>query len=131
MYKLNTEVDITLRDFVSNVGSDVLGGAMLIHRNGFVVSSVTKDGVDAKSLGAVFAAVKGAIDKMFSKVGIGSANLLLFRAGNYLIAMSPINNEVILVSLARHDSNLGLILIGLIMLERGLKRYFTTEDFAY
>ncbi len=112
MSKLNTEVDIALRDFVSRSGGEVLG-AMLIHRNGFVISSITMNGVDAKSLGAVFAAVKGTVDKMFSKVGIGNTNLLLFKAGEYLITMSPITNEVILISLAHEKSNLGLILIGL------------------
>ncbi|WP_054841811.1 hypothetical protein [Vulcanisaeta distributa] len=80
MSKLSAEVDIALRDFVSNVSNEVLG-AMLIHRNGFIVSSVTRNGVNVKSLGAVFAAVKGTIDKMFSKAGIGNTNLLLFRAG--------------------------------------------------
>ncbi len=41
------------------------------------------------------------------------AQIFSYSAGNYLIIMSPINNDIILVSLARHDSNLGLILIGL------------------
>ena len=112
MSKLNAEVDIALRDFVSSIGGEVLG-AMLIHRNGFVVSSVTRNGVNTKSLSAVLAAVKGTVDRMFSKAGIGSTNLLLFKAGEYLITMSPINNDVFLISLAREGSNLGLILIGL------------------
>ncbi|WP_054855662.1 hypothetical protein [Vulcanisaeta sp. JCM 16161] len=77
MSKLGAEVDVALRSFVSNAGGEVLG-AMLIHRNGFVVSSVTRDGVNAKSLSAVLAAIKGNIDRMFSKAGIGSTNLLLF-----------------------------------------------------
>ncbi len=44
--------------------------------------------------------------------------------GDYLIIMSPINNEVILVSLARHDSNLGLILIGLDHVRERIEKVF-------
>ena len=112
MSKLSAEVDIALRDFVSNVGGEALG-AMLIHRNGFVISSVIKDGVNAKTLSAVLAAVKGSVDKMLSKSGIGGTDLVLLRAGKYLITMMPINNEIILISLSREDSNIGLILMGL------------------
>ncbi|ADY02367.1 hypothetical protein VMUT_2171 [Vulcanisaeta moutnovskia 768-28] len=112
MSKLGIEVNLALRDFVNNTGNEVLG-AMIIHRNGFIISSVMRDSINAKSLSAVFAAVKGTVDRMLSKSGIGNTNLLLFRASKYLITMYPINNEVVLVSLAREDSNLGLILMGL------------------
>ncbi|MGC8608103.1 MAG: roadblock/LC7 domain-containing protein [Vulcanisaeta sp.] len=112
MSKLGVEVNLALRDFVNNTGNEVLG-AMIIHRNGFVISSVMRDSINAKSLSAVFAAVKGTVDRILSKSGIGNTNLLLFRASKYLITMYPINNEVVLVSLAREDSNLGLILMSL------------------
>ena len=108
----NAELDIALREFVSSVGSEVLG-AMLIYRSGFIISSVARGGIDVKSLGAVVAAVKGSVDRLLTRSGIGSTGLILFTAGNYLIALLPINNDVILVSLAHKDSNIGLILMGL------------------
>ena len=112
MKSINDEINMALRGFVANVGSDVIG-TMLVYRNGFIVSSISRNGINTKSFGALLAAVKGSIEKALSKVDAGSVNSLILRTNKYIITILPVNQNAFLISISPETSNLGLILMGL------------------
>jgi predicted regulator of Ras-like GTPase activity (Roadblock/LC7/MglB family) len=110
MSRINDEIDSVLRGLAMDLGHDVVS-AMLIYRNGFVVSSISRNGVDSKSLSAVLATLKGSIDRMLGKAGLGGSDLIIIRSGRFVIIVTPVNQDVLLANVLHDAANLGLALL--------------------
>jgi len=110
MSRINDEVGSVLRGLAMDLGHDVVG-AMLIYRNGFVVSSISRNGVDSKSLSAVLATLKGSIDRMLGKAGLGGSDLIIIKSGKFVIIVTPVNQDVLLANVLHDAANLGLALL--------------------
>jgi predicted regulator of Ras-like GTPase activity (Roadblock/LC7/MglB family) len=110
MSRINDEVGSILRSLAMDIGNGIVG-AMLIYRNGFIISSVSRNSVNMKSLGAVLAAIKGSVDKMLGRAGLGSSDLIVTRAGEYILIITPVNQSTLLISILRELTDLGLALL--------------------
>ncbi|MFO7271072.1 MAG: roadblock/LC7 domain-containing protein [Sphaerobacter thermophilus] len=81
--------------------------ASVVGADGLVVEAAAESGVDAESLSAM--AVSGLLmmDALGQELGEGSARQAILEYGESVVILTPLDDDLLLVTVARGDFNLG------------------------
>lgn len=87
--------------------------ACLVGRDGFLLDSLARTGIDAEMIGAIASSGFGSAESMGTQLGQGDLNMTMFEYGNGPVMFAPVGTEAFLVIVADEDTNLGWIRIAI------------------
>lgn len=87
--------------------------ACLVGRDGFLLDSIARSGIDAEMIGAIASSGFGSAESMGNQLGQGDLNMTMFEYGNGPVMFAPVGSEAFLVIVADKDTNLGWIRIAI------------------
>jgi predicted regulator of Ras-like GTPase activity (Roadblock/LC7/MglB family)/CheY-like chemotaxis protein len=87
--------------------------ACLVGRDGFLLDSLARTGIDAEMIGAIASSGFGSAESMGNQLGQGDLNMTMFEYGNGPVMFAPVGTEAFLVIVADKDTNLGWIRIAI------------------
>lgn len=87
--------------------------ACLVGRDGFLLDSLARTGIDAEMIGAIASSGFGSAESMGNQLGQGDLNMTMFEYGNGPVMFAPVGSEAFLVIVADKDTNLGWIRIAI------------------
>jgi predicted regulator of Ras-like GTPase activity (Roadblock/LC7/MglB family)/CheY-like chemotaxis protein len=87
--------------------------ACLVGRDGFLLDSLARPGIDAEMIGAIASSGFGSAESMGNQLGQGDLNMTMFEYGNGPVMFAPVGTEAFLVIVADQDTNLGWIRIAI------------------
>jgi len=87
--------------------------ACLVGRDGFLLDSLARPGIDAEMIGAIASSGFGSAESMGNQLGQGDLNMTMFEYGNGPVMFAPVGSEAFLVIVADQDTNLGWIRIAI------------------
>lgn len=105
-----TEVQKILAEF-TNI--DGVHTACLVGRDGFLLDSLARSGIDAEMIGAIASSGFGSAESMGSQLGQGDLNMTMLEYGEGPVLFAPVGEEAFLVIVADKDTNLGWIRIAI------------------
>lgn len=85
--------------------------ALVVGRDGFVIESVSAEGIDADAVGAVAAGSFGSFNGMGSDLHLGPLGSMLLEYEMGPVAVSPAGPEAVLAVVGDHRANLGRLRI--------------------
>ncbi len=101
-----TEIQSILAEFTNIEGVHT---ACLVGRDGFLLDSLTRAGVDAEMMAAIASSGFGAAKSMGNQLGQGDLRMSMFEFDNGPVMFAPIGEDAILVIVAEKETNLGWI----------------------
>ncbi|TKB26915.1 response regulator [Desulfopila sp. IMCC35006] len=105
-----TEIQSILAEFTNIEGVHT---ACLIGRDGFLLDSLARPGIDAEMIAAIASSGFGSAESMGSQLGQGELRITLFEFENGPVLFAPVGKDAILVIVADLDTNLGWIRISI------------------
>lgn len=105
-----TEIQRILAEFTNIEGVHT---ACLVGRDGFLLDSLARTGIDAEMIGAIASSGFGSAESMGNQLGQGDLNMTMFEYGNGPVMFAPVGNEAFLVIVADKETNLGWIRIAI------------------
>jgi len=81
----------------------------LVGRDGFLLDSVARTGIDSEMVGAIASSGFGASESMGRQLGKGEMSMSMIEFENGPVMFSPVGGDAFLVIIADKDSNLGMI----------------------
>jgi len=81
----------------------------LVGRDGFLLNSVARGGVDPEMIGAIASSGFGTSESMGNQLEKGKLSMTMIEYENGPVMLSPVGKEAFLVVVADKDSNLGMI----------------------
>ncbi|MHA1913661.1 MAG: roadblock/LC7 domain-containing protein [Promethearchaeota archaeon] len=90
--------------------NDIIGAA-LVNRNGLLISSILPRDVDDRKFGAMAATMFSAIETSALTLGNKSVSNLTVEYDDFQLIVIGVDKNMIMVSLLKYNSNLGLIFI--------------------
>lgn len=105
-----TEIQNILAEF-TNI--DGVHTACLVGRDGFLLDSIARTGIDAEMIGAIASSGFGSAESMGTQLGQGNLNMTMFEFGNGPVMFAPVGEDAFLVIVADQDTNLGWIRIAI------------------
>jgi len=105
-----TEIQSILAEFTNIEGVHT---ACLIGRDGFLLDSLARPGIDAEMIAAIASSGFGSAESMGSQLGQGELRITLFEFENGPVLFAPVGRDAILVIVADLDTNLGWIRISI------------------
>lgn len=87
--------------------------ACLVGRDGFLLDSLARTGIDAEMIGAIASSGFGSAESMGTQLGQGDLNMTMFEYGNGPVMFAPVGEEAFLVIVADKETNLGWIRIAI------------------
>jgi len=81
----------------------------LVGRDGFVLDSVARSGVETEMIGAIASSGFGTSESMGNQLEKGSLSMTMVEYEEGPVMLSPVGQEAFLVVVADKDSNLGMI----------------------
>jgi predicted regulator of Ras-like GTPase activity (Roadblock/LC7/MglB family)/ActR/RegA family two-component response regulator len=105
-----TNIQQILAEFTSIEGVHT---ACLVGRDGFLLDSLARPGIDAEMIGAIASSGFGSAESMGNQLGQGDLNMTMFEYGNGPVMFAPVGSEAFLVIVADQDTNLGWIRIAI------------------
>ncbi len=105
-----TNIQQILAEFTSIEGVHT---ACLVGRDGFLLDSLARPGIDAEMIGAIASSGFGSAESMGNQLGQGDLNMTMFEYGNGPVMFAPVGTEAFLVIVADQDTNLGWIRIAI------------------
>lgn len=87
--------------------------ACLVGRDGFLLDSLARSGIDAEMIGAIASSGFGSAESMGMQLGQGDLSMTMLEYGNGPVLFSPVGDEAFLVIVADKDTNLGWIRIAI------------------
>jgi hypothetical protein len=87
--------------------------ACLVGRDGFLLDSLARSGIDAEMIGAIASSGFGSAESMGMQLGQGDLSMTMLEYGNGPVLFSPVGEEAFLVIVADKDTNLGWIRIAI------------------
>jgi predicted regulator of Ras-like GTPase activity (Roadblock/LC7/MglB family)/DNA-binding response OmpR family regulator len=105
-----TEIQKILAEF-TNI--DGVHTACLVGRDGFLLDSLARKGIDAEMIGAIASSGFGSAESMGAQLGQGDLTMTMIEYNNGPVLFAPVGNEAILVIVADKETNLGWIRIAI------------------
>jgi hypothetical protein len=105
-----TEIQKILAEFTNIEGVHT---ACLVGRDGFLLDSLARPGIDAEMIGAIASSGFGSAESMGNQLGQGNLNMTMFEFGNGPVMFAPVGEEAFLVIVADQETNLGWIRISI------------------
>ena len=105
-----TEIQKILAEF-TNI--DGVHTACLVGRDGFLLDSIARTGIDAEMIGAIAPSGFGSAETMGNQLGQGDLNMTMLEYGEGPVMFAPVGDEAFLVIVADKDTNLGWIRIAI------------------
>jgi predicted regulator of Ras-like GTPase activity (Roadblock/LC7/MglB family)/DNA-binding response OmpR family regulator len=87
--------------------------ACLVGRDGFLLDSLARSGIDAEMIGAIASSGFGSAETMGMQLGQGDLSMTMLEYGNGPVLFAPVGEEAFLVIVADKDTNLGWIRIAI------------------
>ncbi len=81
----------------------------LVGRDGFLLDSIAKTGMDTEMIGAIASSGFGASEAMGRQLGKGDMSLSMIEFEKGPVMFSPVGGDAFIVIVADKDSNLGMI----------------------
>ena len=101
-----SEIQKVLSEFTNIEGVHT---ACLVGRDGFLLDSIARSGIDAEMIGAIASSGFGSAESMGSQLGQGELNLTMLEYTDGPVMFAPVGGEAFLVIVADKDTNLGWI----------------------
>jgi hypothetical protein len=105
-----TEIQKILAEF-TNI--DGVHTACLVGRDGFLLDSLARTGIDAEMIGAIASSGFGSAEAMGTQLGQGSLRMTMLEYAEGPVMFAPVGDEAFLVIVADKDTNLGWIRIAI------------------
>jgi hypothetical protein len=105
-----TEIQKILTEF-TNI--DGVHTACLVGRDGFLLDSLARTGIDAEMIGAIASSGFGSAESMGNQLGQGDLRMTMFEFGNGPVMFAPVGEDAFLVIVADQETNLGWIRISI------------------
>ncbi len=103
--KMNTLKDI-LNEFTK---LQSVTAVCLVGRDGFLLDSIARTGIDTEMVGAIASSGFGAAESMGRQLGKGELTMSMLEFENGPVMFSPVGENAFLVIVAEKDANLGMI----------------------
>lgn len=87
--------------------------ACLVGRDGFLLDSLARSGIDTEMIGAIASSGFGSAESMGSQLGQGDLQMTMLEYNNGPVMFAPVGDEAFLVIVADQDTNLGWIRIAI------------------
>jgi predicted regulator of Ras-like GTPase activity (Roadblock/LC7/MglB family)/DNA-binding response OmpR family regulator len=105
-----TEIQKILAEFTNIEGVHT---ACLVGRDGFLLDSIARAGIDAEMIGAIASSGFGSAESMGTQLGQGDLRMTMFEFANGPVMFAPVGEDAFLVIVADQDTNLGWIRISI------------------
>jgi len=105
-----TGIQQLLADFTNIEGVHT---ACLVGRDGFLLDSLARAGIDAEMIAAIASSGFGSAESMGNQLGQGELNMTMFEYDSGPVMFAPVGNEAFLVIVADKGTNLGWIRIAI------------------
>ena len=105
-----TEIQKILAEFTNIEGVHT---ACLVGRDGFLLDSLARAGIDAEMIGAIASSGFGSAESMGTQLGQGDLKMTMFEFANGPVMFAPVGEDAFLVIVADQDTNLGWIRISI------------------
>ncbi|WP_240194432.1 response regulator [Desulfopila inferna] len=105
-----TEIQKILAEF-TNI--DGVHTACLVGRDGFLLDSLARTGIDAEMIGAIASSGFGSAEAMGTQLGQGELNMTMLEYAEGPVMFAPVGEDAFLVIVADKDTNLGWIRIAI------------------
>lgn len=105
-----TEIQKILAEF-TNI--DGVHTACLVGRDGFLLDSLARTGIDAEMIGAIASSGFGSAETMGTQLEQGELNMTMLEYTEGPVMFAPVGTEAFLVIVADKDTNLGWIRIAI------------------
>ena len=105
-----TEIQKILAEFPNIEGVHT---ACLVGRDGFLLDSLARAGIDAEMIGAIASSGFGSAESMGNQLGQGDLRMTMFEFANGPVMFAPVGEEAFLVIVADQETNLGWIRISI------------------
>ena len=105
-----TEIQKILAEFTNIEGVHT---ACLVGRDGFLLDSLSRSGIDAEMIGAIASSGFGSAESMGTQLGQGELNMTMFEFENGPVMFAPVGEDAFLVIVADEETNLGWIRISI------------------
>jgi predicted regulator of Ras-like GTPase activity (Roadblock/LC7/MglB family)/DNA-binding response OmpR family regulator len=87
--------------------------ACLVGRDGFLLDSLARAGIDAEMIGAIASSGFGSAESMGTQLGQGDLQMTMFEFENGPVMFAPVGDDALLVIVADQETNLGWIRISI------------------
>jgi predicted regulator of Ras-like GTPase activity (Roadblock/LC7/MglB family) len=101
-----TDIQKVLSEFTNIEGVHT---ACLVGRDGFLLDSIARSGIDAEMIGAIASSGFGSAESMGNQLGQGDLNMTMLEYVDGPVMFAPVGGEAFLVIVADKDTNLGWI----------------------
>lgn len=101
-----TEIQKLLAEFTNIEGVHT---ACLVGRDGFLLDSIARQGIDAEMIGAIASSGFGSAESMGNQLGQGELNMTMLEYQNGPVLFAPVGADAFLVIVADQETNLGWI----------------------
>lgn len=101
-----TEIQDILAEFTNIEGVHT---ACLVGRDGFLLDSLARAGLDSEMIGAIASSGLGSAESMGTQLGQGELKMTMFEFENGPVIFAPVGKDAFLVIVADQDTNLGWI----------------------
>ncbi len=105
-----TDIQKILAEFTSIEGVHT---ACLVGRDGFLLDSLARKGIDAEMIGAIASSGFGSAESMGNQLGQGDLTMTMIEYTNGPVMFAPVGTEAFLVIVADKETNLGWIRIAI------------------
>jgi predicted regulator of Ras-like GTPase activity (Roadblock/LC7/MglB family)/DNA-binding response OmpR family regulator len=105
-----TEIQKILAEFTS---IDGVHTACLVGRDGFLLDSLARAGIDAEMIGAIASSGFGSAESMGNQLSQGDLRMTMFEFANGPVMFAPVGDDAFLVIVADQETNLGWIRISI------------------
>lgn len=105
-----TEIQEILAEFTNIEGVHT---ACLVGRDGFLLDSLARAGIDAEMIGAIASSGFGSAESMGTQLGQGNLMMTMFEFESGPVMFAPVGDEAFLVIVADKETNLGWIRISI------------------
>ncbi len=105
-----TEIQKILAEFTNIEGVHT---ACLVGRDGFLLDSLARAGIDSEMIGAIASSGFGSAESMGNQLGQGDLRMTMFEFANGPVMFAPVGEDAFLVIVADQETNLGWIRISI------------------
>ncbi len=105
-----TEIQKILAEFTNIEGVHT---ACLVGRDGFLLDSLARAGIDAEMIAAIASSGFGSAESMGNQLGQGDLRMTMIEFENGPVMFAPVGEEAMLVIVADQETNLGWIRISI------------------
>jgi predicted regulator of Ras-like GTPase activity (Roadblock/LC7/MglB family) len=95
-----------LKEFAGQQGVEAV---CLVGRDGFLLDSISRTGIDAETVGAIASTGFGSSESIGGQLGKGELNMSMIEFENGPVMFSPVGSDAFVVIIADKQANLGMI----------------------